>query len=76
MTIQKEEPGLYIAYCDHCGERKELNTEVEESMETAEEEIEEAGWEVKPPETVKFANDYSRTKLKITYQEHYCPDCQ
>ena len=76
MSIEKEEPGLYVAYCDGCGERKELDTEVDQDMSDAVEEVEEMGWEAKPPETVKFANDYSRTKLKITYCEHYCPDCQ
>lgn len=77
MSIEKEEPGLWVAYCDICGERKELDTDADEDMTVAAEELEEKGWEAQAPETVKFAQDYSGDKKhKVTYFEHHCPDCQ
>lgn len=75
MSIEKEEPGLWVVYCDKCGERKVLDTDGEEELTEAAEEVEALGWEAQEPETVKFASDFSQSKFKITYFEHHCPDC-
>lgn len=75
MTIQKEEPGLIVAYCDNCGERLVTDIELDSSPGEIEDALDELGWQIGKPETVKFDNDYSTRKHKIEYANHYCEDC-
>lgn len=71
MTIQKEEPGLWFAICDNCGERIELDTDPDDPFTEAVAEVKQRGWRCNPPETVRFAR-----KMRITYWTHSCGDCR
>lgn len=77
MTIEKQPPGLWFAFCDGCGERRELDTDPDDEFTDAVAEIKQLGWRIKPPESVKYANGpgFARTH-KTTYWQHHCPDCR
>lgn len=75
MTVQIEEPGVWIAYCDHCGERKVLDADAESaSDEDVIEEIKDLGFTVEPPEKVRFKKG-ERDSYTEMYARHYCADC-
>ena len=75
MTIEKEPPGLWYAYCDKCGERKELDTDPDDDFKEAVSDVKALGWKVCPPETVKYATDLGSSR-RVTYWTHLCTDCR
>lgn len=44
MTIQKEAPGIWIAVCDFCNTRHELDTDPDDSFHDAVWEVKNKGW--------------------------------
>lgn len=77
MTIEKQPPGLWFAWCDQCGEKKELDTDPDDDFVDAVDEVKSMGWKICPPETAKFATDLSGArKHKVTYWTHLCTDCR
>jgi hypothetical protein len=77
MTIEKQPPGLWFAFCDSCGEKRELDTDPDDDFTDAVAEIRAAGWAINAPENAKFADGagFAR-KVKVTYWTHDCPDCR
>lgn len=77
MTIQKEEPGLWFAICDNCGDRIELDTDPDDPFTEAVAEVKQRGWRCNPPETVSYADGpgFAR-KMRTTYWTHSCGDCR
>lgn len=73
MTIEREEPDVWVAYCDGCGERLVLDVDGRSEREEAEADLEEKGWTARKPATAKFAN--SMPTYKVEYLEHDCLDC-
>ena len=77
MTIEKQPPGLWFAFCDVCGEKSELETDPDDDFLDAVAEIKEAGWKANPPELVKYEHGPGFTrKMRVTYWTHECPDCR
>lgn len=77
MTIEKQPPGLWFAFCDQCGEKAELDTDPDDPFTDAVAEIKELGWRICPPDTVKFQDGPGfRKTMKQTYWTHLCPDCR
>lgn len=74
MTIEREEPGIWAATCDGCGERLVLDTDGNEPQEDAETELlNEHGWTARPVQSQKFETTHGT--YKETYAEHDCVDC-
>lgn len=74
MTIEREEPGIWRAVCDRCGDEETLDGDLE--YDEAEQELVDKGWAARAVETVKFPADYSGDrKHRVEYREHDCPDC-
>lgn len=77
MTIEKQPPGVWFAFCDQCGEKRELDTDPDDEFVDAVAEIKTLGWRVCPPDTVKFPTDGGTTRRhRVTYWTHLCPDCR
>jgi hypothetical protein len=76
MSIQVEEPGVWVAYCDMCGERKVLDAEADETRKTAEAELEEADWEILKPEAGSTFDSGTQKMRKILHFDHHCSDCK
>lgn len=77
MTIEKQPPGLWFAFCDQCGDKAELDTDPDDAFTAALAEIKELGWRICPPEMVKYAEGASIARVnKTTYWTHLCPDCR
>lgn len=77
MTIEKEEPGIWIVCCDKCGERVELDTDPDDEFQFAVDEVKTLGWKICPPETVKFPGEFEWKKThRVTYWTHLCGDCR
>ena len=77
MTIEKQPPGLWFAFCDQCGEKVELDTDPDDEFTDAVADVKALGWRICPPETIKFADGLSiRRVRKTTYWTHLCPDCR
>lgn len=74
MTIQKEDPGLWFAICDICGERIELDTDSDDPFT----ELKQRGWRCNPPETVAYetVTRLHGHKMRTTYWTHSCGDCR
>ena len=49
MTIEKQPPGLWFAFCDTCGERIELDTDPDDEFTEAVAEVKQRGWRICPP---------------------------
>lgn len=76
MSLEHEPPGVWRATCDTCGDSLVLDADDKDDRDQAEGELEERGWEARPPETAKFAADGAGLrKFKVEYLEHDCPDC-
>lgn len=65
MTISKEKPGLWYVTCDECGDRHELETDPDDSILVAVEEVKSMRW--------RF-NMVQERRGGRTWQ-HYCGDC-
>lgn len=71
MTLVYEDPGIWRAICDKCGDETILETDDENAPEDAEQELLENDWEIGAPEQVPFpGGQYSQL-----YQNHRCADC-
>lgn len=76
MTVVKEEPGLWVAYCDDCGERLVLDADPDDEKALAIEELEEEkGWRIEKDVQHRFTRNDARSKYNQIYEQHFCPDC-
>lgn len=75
MTIEREEPGLLVAVCEGCGDRRTLDLEPEAEPAEINAALEELGWERRKPEKVKFPTPFSPGAVHI-FEQDYCGDCQ
>lgn len=76
MSLEFEEPGMWVGYCDKCGERKVLDADDKKDRVAAEEELEEADWAVLKPEPgTRFDSGTYKTR-KILHFDHHCEDCK
>lgn len=76
MTLEREEPGVWFATCDECGDRLLCETDGNAERADAQDEIEELGWQTQKPETVKYYDGPGLSrKNRVTYETHLCPDC-
>lgn len=77
MTLEKQPPGVWFLTCDSCGEQIELDTDPDEPITEAVDELKELGWRANPPEQTRFTEGPGfRKNLSITYWTHDCPDCR
>lgn len=72
MTITKEPPGCWHVTCDKCGERKELDTDPDDSIIEAVADVKAMGWRCNRPERQTFAGG----KYIETYWTHDCVVCR
>lgn len=76
MTVVKEEPGLWVAYCDQCGERVVLDADPDDEKALAIEELEEErDWRIEKDEKHRFKRGDRDGNYKQIYEQHFCPDC-
>lgn len=78
MTIARETMGegtVWIACCDECGDRHELDIDGDDEKDVALAELAERGWQIDPPEKVKFNAGHDGT-YREEYEHHVCRDCQ
>jgi hypothetical protein len=76
MTVEREEPGVFVAVCDRCGERLPLDLDPEASDEEAREEMRLCGWVSGKPERQRFEGCFSSGSYVESYADDLCHDCR
>lgn len=73
MTIAREDPGLLVAICDHCGERRLLDPGPDAGESMIDEAVRSLGWSRLRPVKVKYPGDLSSSTE--VYPQDFCGDC-
>lgn len=72
MTVTLEDPGLWRATCDQCGEAVWLDTDPDDPEYKALRDARRLGWRIGREERVRFLASGGYTQC---YTNHRCPDC-
>lgn len=75
MTVEVEEPGVVVAICDGCGERRELGLAPDATKAEYVDALEDMGWQQLAPERVKFPTGLAENMVR-EFPQDFCEDCQ
>jgi len=75
MTIEIEDPGIVVAICDQCGDRRVLGLDPEADKDDIDDAIFDIAWLRNKPEKVRFGGGFGEP-MTVEYPQDFCVTCQ